>query len=131
MDTALPEELATAANNYVAVAVEEYSDEVLGPDTPAVVNMALVVVVPDDVVLATAALEDATGQVSVEADDVEVVPVFGYHNSTTKLDLPTEVISVFGTMSVRLESAWQNLAAGSLAPRTLENMASLVLVWAI
>ena len=128
VDMALPEELAAAANNLVVVAVEEYSAGVLGLDMPAAVNMALVLAVPDDIAPATAALEDATDQASVEADDVEVVFVLGYHNSTTKLGLPTGVIFAFETMGMRVDSAWQRLAADSLAPRTRDNTVHLVLV---
>lgn len=131
MDTALLEELAAAANSLVAVAAEECSAEVLGLDMPAVVNMALVVAAPDDIASATAATVDATDQVSVEADDAGVLPVLGFHNSTTKLGLLTEAIFVFVTMGMRVDSAWQKLTADGLASRTRDNTVHLVLVWAI
>lgn len=77
VDMALLEELAAAASNLAAAAGEECSAEVLGLDIPAVLNMALVVAVLDGIALATAAMEDATDQISVEADEVEVVRVPG------------------------------------------------------
>lgn len=89
VDMALLEELAAAANNLSAAAAQQCSAGVLGLDIPAVVNMALVLAVPADIARATAATEDAIDQISVGADDVEVVRVHGYYNSTTKPGLPT------------------------------------------
>lgn len=131
VDMALPEELAAAANNLASAAAEECSAEVLGLDIPAVVNMALVVAVPDDIALATAATEDATDQIPVEADAMEVVRVPGYYNSTTKLGLPTEVIFVIEPLGMREETVWQKPTTDSLALRTRVNMVRPVLVWAI
>lgn len=131
VDMALLEELAAAANNLSAAAAQQCSAGELGLDIPAVVNMALVLAVADDIAQATAATEDATDQISVGADDVEVVRVFEYYNSTTKPGPPTEAIPVFESMGMRGETVWQKPTADSLAPRTLGRMVRPVLVWAI
>ena len=101
---ALTGELAAAANSPVAVAVEVCCAEVVGLEMTAGVNTALVAAVPDGVAPAIAATEHATDRVSVEADDVEVVLVLGYHNSTMKLDLLPEVIFAFEIMGMWMES---------------------------
>lgn len=104
-DMTLSEELAAAANNLVAVAAEQCSVEVPGFDIPAVVSMALVLAVPDDIVPTGPATEDATDLVPVVADVVEVVLVLGYHNNTTKLALPIEVYFAFEAVGMHVESA--------------------------